>query len=811
MSRRSLTARARLAALAVVAWVPLVAHADTEEDLLARLRSSAPTPIRAEACKELRLVGTSRSVATLAPLLTTHDERLAHAARYALEGMPFPEAAAALREALPQAPATLRIGLIDSLGWRRDPAAIPSLAQYLLDTDDAHAAAAAAALGRIGGDRARSVLDAARERVPGRVARAVREALLGIAEQFLAGDDSEAAARIYRSLQAPLEDESVRQAAFAGEIRAAKERGADLIRSALQSSDPAAQAAALRLAGEPDSPMPIPVLANLVPGAPAPVRIGLLAALQRRGDPAALPAVAAEAQSPDPAIRLAAVVALATLGDASVVAGLVEAAASVDARLQSAARDALGMVPRGDVPMTLVSLLPKATPSLAREIFRALGSRGEPASVRELIRLARNPEDRFRGLALQTLTTTANTEDLPALVELALTAHDPDSRDGIRGVFESLIERRGLAGGPPIDPLVHRLGSGSASEQQALLPIAALFVDDRVRANFRSSLASTNEPLRSAAVLALAGTRDPRLLADLLSLAANPEQAPHRPALLRGIVRLATDEAVAMPAASRAQTLVSAYALAQSNAEKSIVIAGLSRSDQRSALEAALRAAAEAPLTAEAQQAALRIAQRLGSTEFDFVEATVTQLATHAVDPAIRTEAAAVLQRLDSGWRVSGPYRLEGKEAQALFEHPFPPEHLRSPALPWRRVPGQADPARVGEVDLGEFAGGNHCVLYAQSRLVSPAEREVTLAIGSDDGIQLWLNGQRIHANNAVRGLVPGQDRVRAHLRAGPNDVLAKITQHTAGCGLRVDVLGADGHEVPGLKWESPTPPQPLP
>ena len=61
----------------------------------------------------------------LAALLS--NEATAHAARHALEGIPVPEAGAALRRAFPASAGLLRVGLIDSLGWRGEPEAVPLL------------------------------------------------------------------------------------------------------------------------------------------------------------------------------------------------------------------------------------------------------------------------------------------------------------------------------------------------------------------------------------------------------------------------------------------------------------------------------------------------------------------------------------------------------------------------------------------------------------------------------------------------------------------------------------------------------------
>jgi hypothetical protein len=49
---------------------------------------------------------------------------------------------------------------------------------------------------------------------------------------------------------------------------------------------------------------------------------------------------------------------------------------------------------------------------------------------------------------------------------------------------------------------------------------------------------------------------------------------------------------------------------------------------------------------------------------------------------------------------------------------------------------------------------------------------------------------------------VPGQDKVKARLRQGWNDLLAKITQNGGGCGLSLRITAADGSEIPGLRFD---------
>ncbi len=97
---------------------------------------------KAKACQRLAVVGDESAVPALAVLL--RDPRLSHYARTALEPMPGPSVDLALRGALGNLEGGLLVGVINSIGWRRDPKALTALAK-LRHGDDASVAAAATA------------------------------------------------------------------------------------------------------------------------------------------------------------------------------------------------------------------------------------------------------------------------------------------------------------------------------------------------------------------------------------------------------------------------------------------------------------------------------------------------------------------------------------------------------------------------------------------------------------------------------------------------------------------------------------------
>jgi HEAT repeat protein len=119
-----------------------------EAALIAVLKSSASENDKAEACLQLARVGTKASVAPLAALLT--DDKLSHMARYALEPISDPSADDALRKAADKLEGRNLVGVIGSIGVRRDVKAIELLGQRLRDRDADVVQAAARALGSLG-------------------------------------------------------------------------------------------------------------------------------------------------------------------------------------------------------------------------------------------------------------------------------------------------------------------------------------------------------------------------------------------------------------------------------------------------------------------------------------------------------------------------------------------------------------------------------------------------------------------------------------------------------------------------------------
>ncbi len=78
----------------------------------------------------------------------------------------------------------------------------------------------------------------------------------------------------------------------------------------------------------------------------------------------------------------------------------------------------------------------------------------------------------------------------------------------------------------------------------------------------------------------------------------------------------------------------------------------------------------------------------------------------------------------------------------------------------------------------------NGKVVYAACVVNSEQAQRAMLALGSNDGVRLFLNGELVWSNHRPRGVVPDSDYVWLSLRQGKNLLLAKVDQGTGGWGL---------------------------
>ncbi len=151
-------------------------------------------------------------------------------------------------------------------------------------------------------------------------------------------------------------------------------------------------------------------------------------------------------------------------------------------------------------------------------------------------------------------------------------------------------------------------------------------------------------------------------------------------------------------------------------------------------------------------------------------------------------------------WHVVGPFPNEDWGA---WDTPFPPEEKVDVAVPVA-YEGQELSWQEQTTDnhlslIGPFGGipqtdGKACYAYAQ--FVVDEAQPIILKMGSDDALQVWLNGELVHSNRIDRGAEVDQDVVAAAARAGVNELLCKVYNNFGGWGLIVRLCDEKGRAL---------------
>jgi len=386
-----------------------VTKQEEEQKLIAILKSDGPGFDKDVACRRLAVIATQEAVPALAALLA--DEGLCDSARYALEAIPDPSVDTELRAAMAKLKGRLLIGVINSIGIRRDARAVDALVKRLGDADAGVAAAAAAALGKIAGPNATNALVQALAGDPAVVRPAVGDALLAIADALLAAGKRDEAAAMFDKVRGAQVPKPLALGATRGAILARQSDGVPLLVEQFKSGDWDVLDMALRLVREMPESDVTRALADptLVSGLSPEKRILLLRALGDRRDAAALPTVLEAARSGDAKVRVAALQAVAQIGDATAIPALFGNALDPDAVVAAAAQASLVGIPNTNAKVNdaVIARIADKDPKVRRVAIETVGKRQTLAAVAPLVKAADDSDAQIRVVVLKALTEIA--------------------------------------------------------------------------------------------------------------------------------------------------------------------------------------------------------------------------------------------------------------------------------------------------------------------------------------------------------------------------------------------------------------------
>jgi len=771
--------------------------------IMMRVGPEIAKPARVWLLRKIEPIGRCEVVKPLTTLLHDEDAQIRELARRALQNNPSPKAAAVLRAELAAAECDAwRVALINALAFRRDTASTSAFSELARSDKDAVAAAAIAALGKIGTRNAVRTLTELRESVRPALRDEVTDARLRSAEALLTRGDKARSASLYEQLSGSSETETVRIAALHGLAAARGVNALPRLLGLITGDDERMQIVALRCAqGIPGEEVTRRLAAALDDAAPD-IQVLLLDVLGQRGDAAALPKAVALLQHSDRDVRMAALQALKHLGNSSTVLVLAKWATKTTEDEQDAARDSLALLRGPDVDKVILSAMEGANAPVRAELIQAAAERRIDQVIPVLYAAADEPEELVRVAALDALGKLGAGVDLPKLLGLLVKAQSNRTRQASEKAVTAVCLR--------IDDKLRRAAPVIAALSRANPPAKASVIrvlgkiegDDALTAVLEHRKAK-NKTVKGAAVRALAKWTTPGALAGLLDIAKTSDNEAHQELALRGYVRLVRLPSEREPAATF-EMLRDVMGLAKSAEDKKLILVALKEVGHLDALNFVLPYLDDEALRAEAADAALGLAVGVSGQHQAEAIAALKRVRKMAPTDAMKDQADKaldVLKRYCVTWLFSAPYKEKGKNREQLMDVAFAPEDPKAKAV-WKPLP-VTNAEHPGRLAFDKISSEHDCCGYAKTAIWSEKQQEALLTLGSDDGIKAWLNGTAVHTNNAARGIVCDEDKVTITLKKGWNPLLLKVTQGGGGWGFCCAIKAPDGTLLEGLMFEA--------
>jgi HEAT repeat protein len=619
---------------------PLVTK--SADQLIAVLRTDAGRKEKADACRELAVVGGSSAVPVLASLL--NDEQLSHMALYALETIPGSSVDAALRAQLPKLNGRPLIGVIGSLGVRRDAKAVKPLTGLLKSYDPLVAQASARALGKIANSAATKALLAALPTIAPTNRLAFIEAGLQCAERLQAEGNSRKAVVLYDQIDSlPDLPAQARMAACRGAILARGSKDLGMLSRSLVGADPVVFDAAVRVSMEmPTHEVTGVLVANLTQPS-AGRQMVVIQALGERGDGGALSSLQGLAKSGEMDVRLAAIRSLAMIGNSGSVQVLLDLLLVADPQVTAAAKDGLAGIPGIQADAAVLNMLNSGESSRQFIGIELAMRRGLQSAVRPLIKILPASDPKVRLAALQGVGDLGSVSEVPVLLQFLLHANAEPDINGAAEALKALCARIGKPDSAT-DQIVTALYQAQAAQKKALFIVLASIGGVKALAAVRAALHDANAETQDAAIRTLADWADPAAAPDLLEIARSSTNSAQRVLALRGYVRLAS-EGGGSPV-EKLRMLSEAATLASNSEDKKLLLSALGDVTTTESLRQVSAYLADAQVAEEAGAAAVKIAAKLDAKEKTAIAQSLNQVLKTVKSESVLTQARKRLEAL---------------------------------------------------------------------------------------------------------------------------------------------------------------------
>jgi len=597
----------------------------------------------------LQDIGGAECVDSLGELLKSDNPICREQARCILENIPAPAAIDKLHQALFAAvEPKWQIGLINSLGARRNSASIDWIARMLKDRNASVARAAAAALGSIGNAEAIGVLNDLRLVSVGELHNAIADALLACAQKALSSGDRETALTIWRKMyENPTEARLVRIAALRAMVAAQGAEAVGVVVGLVAGNDQAIKPVAMELAREiPGVQATRAFAALLAKASDEAVKVEMIGLLGDRGDPVARAMVLAQLRAAKwhagtgGKLRLAVIRAIGGVGTETDAMMLVRLAVQAGDQERELARASLRRLRGEKVNKALIEGIHENDPAVRCEVLRTLGQRGAGEMTMSILTLSADPEPNVRYAALDALSLAGDERALMPLVKWFCQATNSNEAGRCERAMAGIC-RRTEAQDLVAASIAEAFKTADAKTKCALMQSCGQLTGDKAMETLIVGVGDPNEIVQEAALKAMSRSPEKGAAADQLMIVARSAKRKDRKALaLSGYLRLS--RYLPLPPEKKLWAYIQIMDLAEQPEQRKLAVKSLCDIRAVGALTMAMEHLANPELVTEAEYAACRIGVQIYSTNPDEVLAAMGRITSTTASTATLKEARRI-------------------------------------------------------------------------------------------------------------------------------------------------------------------------
>ncbi|MDO4629598.1 MAG: HEAT repeat domain-containing protein [Planctomycetia bacterium] len=208
--------------------------------------------------------------------------------------------------------------------------------------------------------------------------------------------------------------------------------------------------------------------------------------------------------------------------------------------------------------------------------------------------------------------------------------------------------------------------------------------------------------------------------------------------------------------------------------------------------------------------AVVHIANHLRTSDLDRAAEILETVVSEVKHADVEKRGRAVLAEINKfqgfiqKWAFNGPYQREGMDGPALHDTPFGPEKadgtIDMSLVMWRPL-NRGSKEWLWDLESGIQRLDNGTA-YVRTYAIAPADMEVLLYGGVDDGMKIWVNGEQV--GNVYTNAPPsaGQCKVPAKLHAGLNEIMVKVSDSGGEWMFGLRVCTPKLESIDGLKFQ---------